>query len=260
MQNIQSSLQFFNLKDRAQKVFIYLAQEGVSPVSAIANKLPLPKASIYDALEDLKQESLIVEYSANRSKEYGLVSQPHLKDLIAQKMKSWNTSHENLFSFLNNAEEGQSEATKPKITFYQGQSGIRQAFRDNMWNNKTKESYLLWSVKDMLLLLGVEFNIWHSEGRRKNNVHLSVIGKESDREVDTLPELAPLVNMPNWNVNCETRYMPKETTWSMGYWVYGDTCLFATPGAENFAFTVKSQEFADMMIMLFKQAWKETKK
>ncbi len=255
MQDIESSLQFFNLKERAQKVFVYLAQEGISPVSAMADSLALPKASIYDAIEDLKEESLVIEYSENRSKEYGLISQSNLKELISQKMESWNTSHENLFTFLNQASEGNTKAIKPKITFYQGIPGIRQAFRDNIWNDEVKESYLLWSVKDMLQLLGVEFSIWHSEGRRKNKVNLSVIAKDSDREVDTLPEFTPLVQSDNWNKNCVTRYMPKDTDWSMGYWVYGDICLFATPGAESFAFTVKSQEFADMMTLLFKKTW-----
>jgi AAA15 family ATPase/GTPase len=46
----------------------------------------------------------------------------------------------------------------------------------------------------------------------------------------------------------------------MSFWIYGNKCLFASSGKEKIAFTVHSKEFCEMMMLMWKDLWKNALK
>ncbi|MBU3668497.1 MAG: TrmB family transcriptional regulator [Candidatus Taylorbacteria bacterium] len=250
----KESIHALGIKGTAERVFIYLLEAGVSPVSKISDAPHIPKASIYDALGELQNERLVIEYSENRSKEYGPVSDSQLKDLIASKISSIKNAETALLSLM--ALGHKEGPTKPKIKFYTGKEGIRQAFRDTMWHEKCKETFLMWPTNEMIDILTPEFSKWHSEQRLRYKVHMYIIRKHSDRKLDKeSEEKHMLLQSDGWKNDRDVRYAPKETEWSMSFWVYDDKCLFASSTGEQFAFIVQSREFAHLMKLLWKNTW-----
>ena len=257
MKYTSTALKNLGVKGGAQKVFEYLVQNGISPVTKIAEAINTPKSSIYDSLSELSQHGLIIEYRENRSKEYGAISKDQLKDVISNKIKNIKSSEESLLSFMNSIPEKMG-SVKPKIKFYVGLEGIRQAFRDTTWNNRCKETFLMWPTKDMIDILTPEFSKWHSEQRLKFNVMMYIIRKHSDRKMDK--DSIPLLESSGWKTDREIKYAPKKEDWNMSYWIYDDKCLFASSSGEHFAFVVHSKEFAQMMTLLWRQMWNASEK
>lgn len=259
MEHISSSLSILGVKGTAQRVFVYLSQNGVSPVSKIAEGIAIPKPSIYDGLSELADLKLIVEYDQGRSKEYSSISTDQLKDLVSRKISEIKSAETALLSFMQqqNTHKG---PVKPKIKFYSGIDGIRQAFRDTEWHDKCKETYLMWPTNEMIDILTPEFSKWHSEQRLRHGVFMKIIRKDADRKLDKVSvEKNALLESEGWKNDREVRYAPKDAEWSMSYWVYDDKCLFASSAGEQFAFIVQSREFAELLKILWKQMWDVSK-
>lgn len=255
MERISSSLSILGVKGTAQRVFVYLSQNGVSPVSRIAESISIPKPSIYDGLSELADLKLVIEYDQGRSKEYGSISTEQLKDLVARKILEIRSAETALLSFMQ-TQSTHKGPVKPKIKFYSGVDGIRQAFRDTKWHEKCKDTYLMWPTNEMIDILTPEFSKWHSEQRLKYHVFMNIIRKNSDRELDRISdEKNALLESAGWKNDREVRYAPKDSEWSMSYWIYDDKCLFASSAGEQFAFIVQSREFAELLKLLWKQMW-----
>ena len=80
-------------------------------------------------------------------------------------------AHSSLISFIQNHSKADS-TSKPKIKFYSGVQGIKQAFRDMPWDKKDEEGYLMWPLQDMLDTLGEDFLKWHAAPRFKYNIYM----------------------------------------------------------------------------------------
>lgn len=255
MNNISTALTTLGIKGSAQRVFAYLSENGVSPVSKIADGIRTPKPSIYDALKELGDAKLVIEYDQGRSKEYGSVSTEQLKDIVANKISEIKSAESALISFIQNQDKNKT-SIKPKLKFYSGVEGIRQAFRDTMWHNDCKETFLMWPTNEMIDILTPEFSKWHSEQRLRYKVFMKVVRKHSDRTLDKMgADKSALLESDGWKNDRAVRYAPKDTTWSMSCWIYDDKCLFASSAGDKFAFVVHSREFADVQKLLWNQMW-----
>ena len=264
MQNnldIHTSLEILGLKPIAQKVFIHLTEHGTSPVTDIAFKLNIPKSSIYDALSELLVESLVIEYSENKNKTFGVIDNDGLEKIIFQKVEKLKNAGSALLHF-SSLKKHSGNKSKPRIKFYFGDEGIRQAFRDTTWNKHCTQTYLMWPTREMVKVLTPEFSAWHSEQRLKYKVFLNVIRKYSDKNMDeekTSTSTGKLVQSRGWANDREIRTAPKGFNWDMSFWVYDNKCLCASSGEDKFAFVVHSKEFADLMTLLWRQVWNISK-
>ncbi|MBI5126495.1 MAG: hypothetical protein HZA80_01900 [Candidatus Taylorbacteria bacterium] len=250
-------LDVLGLKAVPKKVLVDLVQHGTSKVTEISSRLHLPKSSVYDALSILVEKSLVNEYSDDRGKMFGLSDNEQLARVHAEKIEEFKKAQASLLSFIT-THAREDNVVQPKIKFYSGIIGIKQAFRDMMWNSKYKEAYLMWPMQNMLDSIDEDFLKWHGKQRYKYNVVIYSIEKHSDRKLK--------IRDREWLESdlktklTEVRYLPKGIDWKMSYWIYGDKCLFASGDREQIAFTIHSKEFCDIMKLMWKQMWVVAKK
>ncbi len=254
---LEQSLSLLGLKPQAQKVLISLIELGNSPAAPIATKLSLPKSTVYDALEELVSNSLVVEFSGEQGKVFSIADAARLAELHQQRMKELQDAQTTFLHFMEN-HASETGTFKPKIKFYSGISGMRQAFRDMSWQKDIKTAYLMWPMQDMIDVLGEPFLEHHGSQRHKFGVHLKSIRKESDKRLNTAEHQWLIRHDPKEQART-VRYAPPSVDWSMSYWIYGDKCLFAGGDKERFAFTVHSREFASLMRLLWEQMWNISK-
>jgi sugar-specific transcriptional regulator TrmB len=249
------SLSLLGIKKTAQDVFAHLLKHGPTLVADIATAMHMPKSTIYDTLSELLGQSLVVEYSDERGKRFAAISAEEVDALYKKKITELTSASQMLTAFMKDTAQV-SDVAQPRVRFYFGAEGIRQAFRDTMWHERCKETFLMWSTQEMIKILGPEFSQWHSEQRLRFKVQMYVIRKSTDRKMEVAKgDHAPLVSSKGWSSDRDIRYAPKKTDWSMNYWIYDNTCLFAASGTEQFAFVVHSKEFAGLMKLLWKQMW-----
>ena len=252
----QNFLDVFDLRPVPKKVLLDIVRNGVSSVVEIAIRLHMPKSSVYDALSPLVSKSLINEYSNERGRTFGISDNEQLARVYNEKMDELKKGHASLLSFIQN-HKAKDSVVQPKIKFYAGILGIKQAFRDMPWVKEHKEAYMLWNTKNMIDI-DEEFFKWHGKQRFTHKVFIYVIEKHEDRKLqDKKHEL--LKNDRKANL-VDVRYLPKKDDWKMSYWIYGDKVLFASSGEEKIAFTVHSKEFAQMMKLMWQNAWNNSLK
>ena len=250
-------LDSLDLKPVPKKVLLDIVRNGDSSVAAIAARLHMPKSTIYDALSPLVAESLVNEYSTDRGRVFGISEKEQLARVHAEKMEELKKAHASLLSFIENHKTSGS-VEQPKIKFYAGVLGIKQAFRDIPWTKEHKETYMLWATTDMIDI-DEEFFKWHGTRRFVHKVFIYALEKHEDRKLQTNKKHEWLKNDRKNNL-VEVRYMPKGVNWKMSYWIYGDKVLFASAGEEKIAFTVHSKEFSQMMKLMWQSAWEGAQK
>ena len=174
-------------------------------------------------------------------------------------MSEFETAHKSLITYIqeNSQKESNSSISRPKIRFYYGVEGIRQAFRDTPWSEKHLETYLMWPMKEMVDLLGEEFLIHHGTPRLHHKIDMKVVQKHEDKGV--VPESFKWKKYDANEELTEIRYAPKDMNWNISYWIYGDKVLFAGSGYEKYAFVVQSKEFASLMKLMWEQMWSVAK-
>jgi len=264
--SIEKSLDILGLKPSSKRVLLAITEHGTSAVADIASRLSMPKSSVYDSLDELSQKGLVTEYNNERGKSFGISEKEQLTRIHSEKIEELQSAHSSLISFIQNHSKVDSVG-RPKIKFYSGVQGIKQAFRDMPWDKKNEEGYLMWPLQDMLDTLGEEFLKWHATPRFKNNININVIQKHDDMVIqkeklkyDWLKadyrgsDAYGGASYGGASLN-RIRYAPKGTDWQMSYWIYGDKCLFASGGLEKFAFTISSKEFCQMMKLMWQQMW-----
>lgn len=241
---------YLGIKNNPKRVFELLLVSKPASVALIAKELHLPKSTIYDSISELVEQSLLVEYNEGNGKKYGIAPKDQIISLHQKKIKELQVSQDFITEKLKEIER-QDNIIQPKIKFYFGKDGITHAFNDMPWLPNTDESYLMWSMKEMLDSVGEEFLITHGENRYKYGINIKVVRKHDDRDV----EKTEWLQKDSKESLTEARYAPSHVDWSMSYWIYDDKVLFATPGKEKFAFIIYSKEFADMMKILWEQMW-----
>jgi hypothetical protein len=215
----------------------------------------MPKSTIYDSVIPLIDQSLINEYNDNDGKTFGISDVHQLTRAYEDKINSIKKSQTSLLSLINEKHD-KDITVVPKIKFYAGILGIKQAFRDIPWQKDITESFLLWPTKDMIDI-DEDFFKWHGSQRFKYNVFLYAIEKHTDRAIQNKAKHSWLKNEKKNLV--KVRYLPKGVECKMSFWIYGNKCLFASGGHERIAFTVQSREFSSMMKLLWQNMWNNSK-
>jgi predicted transcriptional regulator len=251
----QKKFDALGLKQISKDVLLTLAKIGRSPASDIASYLNKPKPSVYDGLNELKSVGLVIEESDGLAKLFVLSKTEQINDIKKKQISLIETAFTELMSITKETPSG--SVVRPRIRFYSGVEGIRQAFRDNQWTSKYKDAYLMWPMKEMADVVGERFLELHSEGRFRHGVVIHAISKHSDRKFRGDNDW--LENNLQTRLR-EVRYASKDTKWNMSFWAYGDQTLFAGSGDEHFAFVIKSKDFTDLMIILWKQMWDRSEK
>jgi hypothetical protein len=202
------------------------------------------------------EKSLVNEYSSDRGKTFGISDHEQLVRAHNERIEELKKAQASLISFIQSNKSVES-VSQPKIKFYSGTLGIKQAFRDMPWVKEHKETYMLWATREMIDI-DEEFFKWHGTQRFQHKVFIYAVEKHEDRKLQTQKH-EWLKNDRKTNL-VEVRYMPKGVNWKMSYWIYGDKVLFASGGEEKIAFTVHSKEFSQMMKLSWENTWKNALK
>ncbi len=254
--NIDQICEVLDIKTTSKRILLLLIKKNNLSVTDISSELKIPKSSIYDSLNELIDKSIVIEYMEGRSKSFGISDLTQLESVYKKKIDSLESAHKSFISYIQenlHKKDDRVGLSRPRIKFYYGVEGMRQAFRDTPWVAEYKETYLMWPMVEMVNLLGEEFLIQHGTSRFKHDILMQVVQKHTDKE--KVPESFKWKNHDVEEKLTHIRFAPKNMDWSISYWIYGDQVLFAGSGYEKYAFVVYSREFAQLMKLMWQQVW-----
>lgn len=252
---IQETLQKAGFSDKEAKIYIQLIHLGPQPVSTISAKAEINRTTAYDIINSLTKKGLI-----SSTKKDGITCYKALdpKQLISylerekiehvKKIEKQQKAVEEILPALVSLENPQS--SKPKVTFYEGEKGLRQAYEDTLISNETILAYA--NVEEMHKGLPNFFPEYYKRRGVEKKIHIKCIALDN--------ETARKRHKEDKKENREMLLIPaKKYNFSPEVNIYEDKVLYAS-WREKMAIIIKSAEIADFHKKMYKLAWAQAKK
>lgn len=239
--------------EKEVSVYLALLKLDTASVTEVANKTEINRTTCYDILSSLAQRGLILKIIKKEKTFFNAMDPKRLlsyidreKDEYIKKMEQNKKRIEDALPELSSLIERKS--TKPKVIFFEGEKGMREAYEDTL---SAKNGILAYAnVKTMHEGLPNFFPEYYNR-RAGAGVHIKAImpaNKESiarsQRDKEEKRESIILKN--------------PEKTFSPEINIYNDKILFAS-WKEKMAIIIESKELADAQRLIYDELWEKLK-
>ncbi|MDB5259391.1 MAG: hypothetical protein JWO73_599 [Candidatus Taylorbacteria bacterium] len=242
-----------DLSANAQSVFNELIERGPSTARQLAERLSIPRPSIYDQIKVLKQKGLVTERDEENKKVFSVDDIRNIPKLLQSKIDSLQSEKKSFEHMLPDLLK-QSSFVEPKIKFYSGAEGLKQVMNHIMWH-KNIETIIVWPMNEILKVLGDDYLRELNKKRIRSNISVRGVWPHNTK-IDF--KKYPFLGIGGGHLR-EIRRAPKDMNWDMGYWLYDDKVAFLSSQKESFGFVVHSRDFANLMMAQFNAIWKMSK-
>ena len=242
--------QELGLSEITQKVFNDLVANGATTASKLADRVGIPRPSVYDHLKILIKNGLVTERKEEYRKVFQIDDVRNIQELLDNKIKSLQAEKKQFELSLPSLLQ-KVAFVEPQIKFYTGKDGLKQVLNHIMLNRNI-ETILFWPMSEMMKVLGPEYLQELNEKRVHRNIFLRAIWPK-DKAIDT--NEFPYLKGGEDTLR-DLRFAPAGMTWNMGYWLYEDKVAFLSSEKEGFGFVVQSQDFSNLMKLQFEEIWK----
>ncbi|MFH1089030.1 MAG: helix-turn-helix domain-containing protein [Candidatus Uhrbacteria bacterium] len=251
---IDQILNLFNLGPLENKVFQVCLESGMTGATVLAKKANISRTAIYDILESLIKEGLIIESQKSGIKVFTVQKPEAIELLINEKQKEILMAKTALVIFKNEYYSS-DKLIKPRLQFFEGQEELRQMMKDLLLYRDIT-AYVLWPVEKIIKLLGIDFYRDFHKKRTEQNIQIKVIWPRQQVTAKIKYDFFK----DDVELKREIRIAPKNIDFSLGYTIYADTVRFISSQKENYGFLIESQEMAEMMKQQFEIIWAASKK
>ena len=248
------SLKKVGFSEKEALVYTHLIRLGAQPASVIAEKAEINRTTTYDIIETLTKKGLISSIKKDGITYFKALDPKELLNYLerekvehVKQLEKQQKEIETLLPALISLEN--QESTKPKVTFYEGEKGMRQAYEDTLTSSETILAYA--NVEDMHKGLPNFFPEYYQRRGVEKKIHIKCIAPDNKTSIER--------HSHDKKENREMILIPeKEYDFSPEINVYDDKVLFAS-WREKMAIIIKSKEIADFHKKMYKLAWTAAK-
>lgn len=241
---LRSLLQSFQLTDKEITVFLKTLELGAQPASHIARVCEMPRNTVRSILDVLVKKGLMVRSKRANTQYYATEKKEHVVRMLKLRRVKMEEEIDQQLALLDQYGDELSTrhwaASRPRITFYEGMSGLEKVYEDTL---TAKHGLRSWASYDALLGVLPEYFAGYFKRRAKKGVPMRSIhpdtsaGQEGQaRDADELRESA-LVPADRFD-------------WGPEIQVY-DNKINITSWKEKLGIIIESQEMADAMRVIF---------
>lgn len=247
---IEKILKEAGLSDTASVIYEELLKGGPASARQIAERLNIPRPSVYDNLKTLIKNGLVVEQEKENKKIFGVDDLKNLPALIRTKIEKLKAQELDLNKLLPTL-AAQIKSFEPKIRFYAGAEGIKQVLNNLLWYRDI-ETLTMWPISDMVEILGKTYLADLNRNRIRQRISIRGIWPQ-DKTVNFRD--FPFLGVGKGHLR-ELRLAPKGMSWNMSYWLFADKVAFISSKRELFGFVVQSRDFVSLIKTQFEVIWK----
>ncbi|MFA5995570.1 MAG: helix-turn-helix domain-containing protein [Patescibacteria group bacterium] len=234
-------------------IYLALLELDSATPTQISKKTNLNRTSCYDILESLMKKGLISKFK-KKSKIYFHAGDPKRlihylereREEFDKKIKTQQQLVQQVLPELASLLHPQS--TKPKVTFYEGEKGMREAYEDTL---TAQESILAYAnVETMHEALPNFFPEYYAR-RSKAKVAIKALMPQNKSSQERAKQDKAELR--------ESSFLPdKEATFSPEVNIYNDKVLIAS-WKEKMAVVIESREFAQLQKLIYQLVWEALK-
>ncbi len=236
--------------DKEARVYLQLIHLGPQSASVLSRNTQINRTTIYDILEGLKKRGIVQSLKKNKYTIFKALSSKELvhflereKDEAIRKIKKQQNAVEELLPELLSLEN--PESTRPKVTFYEGENNMREAYEDTLSSTDTILAYA--NVEEMHKGLPAFFPEYYKRRAIDNKIHIKAIMPGNEMSIDRASK--------DKKENRESVLISKdEYEFSPEINIYNNKVLI-TSWREKMAILIESKEIADFHRKMYKLCW-----
>lgn len=252
---ILETLRKIGFSEKEAKVYMQLIRLGAQPVSTIAQKAEINRTTTYDIITTLTRKGLISSIKKGSATYFKALDPKNLLNYLerekveqTKKIEKQQKEISALLPALISLEN--PESTKPKVTFYEGEKGMRQAYEDTLTSSETILAYA--NVESMHEGLPNFFPEYYQRRGVEKKIHIKAICPDNKTSKER--------HKKDKAENRESILIPaNEYDFSPEINIYDDKVLYAS-WREKMAIIIKSKEIADFHKKMYKLCWAQAKK
>lgn len=247
---IKNILSELNFSEKESQIYLALLEVGSAKAQEIAKKTGLNRTTVYDIFEVLMQRGLVSKYKKSSATFFNALEPKHLltyldrekeeqsKKIEKQKQKISEVlpqliSMQNIFG-----------ANKPKVQFFEGEKGMREAYEDTL---TSKEIILAYANAETMHEGLPSFFPEYYKRRAGNKIFIKAIIPRNAMSIERIPH--------NQEEMRDTRFLPdEEMTFSPEVNIYNNKILIAS-WKEKMAIIIESRELAELQKLTFNLLW-----
>lgn len=252
---ITETLLKIGFNEKEAKIFLHLIRFGSQSATMIAEATKISRPNVYDIIKSLTKKGLTASIQRNGVTYFKSMDPKQLINYIErekrEKVKEFEKHQSTIESILPALISLENPAsTKPKVTFYEGEKGLRQAYEDTLTSSETILSYA--NVEDMHKGLPNFFPEYYQRRGKEKKIHIKCIAPDNktskERHKQDKKENREMLLIPAKNYD----FSPEIN-------IYDDKVLYAS-WREKMAIIIKSKEIADFHKQMYKLCWAAAKK
>jgi len=241
------------LSPKEIKIYLTSLRLGSQPASVIAKYTEINRPTIYDIFEGLIKKGLATKTTKGTVAYFQVLDPNNLlnylerdKNEYSRKIEKQKKEVEEIIPALKSLENPAS--TKPKVQFFEGEKGMREAYEDTLKSTEAIRAYA--NVEDMHKALP---NFFPEYYKRRTDEGISIRAISPDNELS--------IERHSHDKE-EARVMklvPKEKyDFSPELNIYDDKVLIAS-WQEKMAILIQSKEIADLHKKMYDLLWEKLK-
>ena len=229
------------LESKEARAYLAALELGGASVLEIAKKANIERVNTYYVLESLEQKGLVYESKRGKGRKFYAIGPDKFIEQVQEKVSDFHGILPDLRAIENRKEN------KPKIRYFEGIEGIKQAYADTLRiDAKNEEILSVATAVGVYSYLG-DWIGKYLEKRIQKGIHIRAIiedsdeartHKDNDREELRVTKLVPKEKFPFKNeIN-----------------IYGNKVMIASY-ADLMAAVIESQDVAETQRAFFELAW-----
>lgn len=251
---IEILLEQLNFSGKESQVYLALLEIGSGKAQEISRKTGLNRTTVYDICDVLLQRGLISKYKKGAGTYFNALEPEHLLTYLdrekEEQVKTIEKQKQKVSELLPQLVSLQNIFTnKPKVQFFEGEKGMREAYEDTLTSKETILAYA--NVETMHEALPNFFPEYYKR-RVKNKIFIRTIIPRNKLSIERV--------VHNQEEMRDTRFLPKvEQTFSPEVNIYNNKILIAS-WKEKMAIRIESKELFHLQKLTFNLLWSTLRK
>lgn len=247
---INGLLSTLDFSEKESAVYLALLEIGSGKAATVSRKTGLNRTTVYDVFDALLQKGLVSKYKKGSATYFNALEPKHLLTYLDREReeqgKKIDRQKQQVLDLLPQLISLQNITTsKPKVTFFEGEKGMREAYEDTLTANGMLLAYAnIETIHEGLPNFFPEYY----KRRVANKIFGRGIAPRNPKTVEQMRN--------NREEMRDVRFLPdSDMTFTPEVNIYNDKMLIVS-WKEKMAIIIESKELADLQRLTFELLWK----
>lgn len=243
---LQKILVSIGFSDNEARVLTVLLQEGTLRVRDIGSKIRINRTTVYGILKSLLKKGLVSTIIKYGVTEYQSIEPALLLQYVDRRKAELEERKKEVADILPQIRQiRENRNIFPKIYFFEGEEGIKQAYEDTLENNKGKQLLDLTGADAIYENMGQEWWEYYWQKRTRLNIQCKVIAPNT--------EWARVMKQRDREFKRLTRFIPREYLFRTEINIYDNrVAIFSFSKEKPLAVIIEDEAIADTLKTLFR--------